>query len=61
MTAVVDTMTRCQQYYIGTETCIKLLVRIAKHSEDVRTWLFAVGCLCQAHALCMCVCVCVWC
>ena len=31
-----------QQYYLATEACISLLIRMAKHYEAVRSWMFAV-------------------
>ena len=42
LTAVVTTMFEHQLFYIATETCITLLVRMAKHYDAVREWMFDV-------------------
>ena len=39
---IVSTMLANQQYYLATEACISLLIRMAKHYEAVRSWMFAV-------------------
>ena len=36
---VLEEMQANSQYFLGTETCISLLMRMAKHHDVVRTWL----------------------
>lgn len=39
LTAVLDEMKANSNYYLATDSCICLLMRVAKHNEVVRTWL----------------------
>ena len=46
---VLDEMQANSQYFLATEACIALLMRMAKHHDTLRTWLKEV--CCAAHGV----------